>query len=282
MAHVSADIDNVANITDAIIDHYDGSKQDSFHNTLLNLKEEINYLDKTLEVIIQSYTSYKLLGSRTCRSVIPVIGRTMSFMLGTISESELDDVKRGINELSENQQDIIHILDEQITILNVSRVQIAQNRDAIIDLVKCMNLFDARLRKLTEVVPQQFEHIEMFVNIYSQMDLILSGIKDAIQRAVFYLANLRLELNMLSLDHLSPSTITPQALKLLLTQIKTRLPSSLKLPEDPETNIWHFYRTLTCTIILDGDKKVQVGKDQEKVQSEKDSHSKNRGGKKTN
>ena len=29
-------------------------------------------------------------------------------------------------------------------------------------------------------------------------------------------------------------------------------------------------------------KKVQVGKDQEKVQSEKDSHSKNRGGKKPN
>ena len=32
---------------------------------------------------------------------------------------------------------------------------------------------------------------------------------------------------------------------------------------------------------FDYDKKVQVGKDQEKAQSEKDSHSKNRGGKKT-
>ena len=30
------------------------------------------------------------------------------------------------------------------------------------------------------------------------------------------------------------------------------------------------------------DREVQVGKDQEKAQSEKDSHSKNRGGKKTN
>ena len=30
------------------------------------------------------------------------------------------------------------------------------------------------------------------------------------------------------------------------------------------------------------DKKIQVGKDQEKAQSEKESHSKNRGGKKTN
>ena len=33
---------------------------------------------------------------------------------------------------------------------------------------------------------------------------------------------------------------------------------------------------------LQFEKKVQVGKDQEKAQSEKDSHSKNRGGKKTN
>ena len=34
--------------------------------------------------------------------------------------------------------------------------------------------------------------------------------------------------------------------------------------------------------LLNIDKKVQVGKDQEKAQSEKDSHSKNRGGKKPN
>ena len=31
--------------------------------------------------------------------------------------------------------------------------------------------------------------------------------------------------------------------------------------------------------VYDTDKKVQVGKDQEKAQSERDSHSKNRGGK---
>ena len=36
------------------------------------------------------------------------------------------------------------------------------------------------------------------------------------------------------------------------------------------------YQSLECSTI----KKVQVGKDQEKTQSEKDSHSKNRGGKK--
>ena len=37
-----------------------------------------------------------------------------------------------------------------------------------------------------------------------------------------------------------------------------------------------------ATTTLNICKKVQVGKDQEKAQSEKDSHSKNRGGKKPN
>ena len=39
---------------------------------------------------------------------------------------------------------------------------------------------------------------------------------------------------------------------------------------------------ITCLKIYLYNKKVQVGKDQEKAQSEKDSHSKNRGGKKPN
>ena len=49
----------------------------------------------------------------------------------------------------------------------------------------------------------------------------------------------------------------------------------------------HIVSQLQCDYIcyqldLMGSQKVQVGKDQEKAQSEKDSHSKNRGGKKTN
>ena len=45
----------------------------------------------------------------------------------------------------------------------------------------------------------------------------------------------------------------------------------------PFNDLQHF-----STFICWRTKKVQVGKDQEKAQSEKDSHSKNRGGKKTN
>ena len=47
-----------------------------------------------------------------------------------------------------------------------------------------------------------------------------------------------------------------------------------------DSKIWHSVTPLLRTYEAYYRKKVQVGNDQEKVQSEKDSHSKNRGGKK--
>ena len=186
LAGIAADINQAANVTDAIISRY-GPKQDSFHETLTNLREEVDSLDRTLNGILQSYTNYRSLGSRTRRSLILGVGSVLSFLFGTLSESDIEDVRRGINDLSKNQQTIIHVLEEQMSLLNVSRVQIAENRNAIIDLVKCVNLFDQRLRSLANFMMKRFKEIEMFMNLYTQMDLILSGIKDALQRAVLYL-----------------------------------------------------------------------------------------------
>ena len=105
------------------------------------------------------------------------------------------------------------------------------------------------MNNLIRVIQEHFKHVEMFANVYAQMDLILGGIRDALQRGNLYLGNLLLELNMLSLNHLSPSLITPTDLKRLLTQIKAKLPPTLKLPEDHRSNIWYYYRTLTCLFV---------------------------------
>ena len=51
-------------------------------------------------------------------------------------------------------------------------------------------------------------------------------------------------------------------------------------PKDTRQEGDHFHWFIK--MLIHKTKKVQVGKDQEKAQSEKDSHSKNRGGKKPN
>ena len=165
---------------------------------------------------------------------------------------------RLLNDLSGNQQTVVHLLEEQMTILNISRVHIAENRQALLDLGECLNTFESRMNNLTQAIQERFKHVGMFANVYAHMDLILGGIRVDLQRGNLYLGNLRLELNMLSLNHLSPSLITPKDLKRLLTQIKAKLPPTLKLPEDHRSNIWYYYHTLTCTTILEDDRIVVV------------------------
>ena len=99
-----------------------------------------------------------------------------------------------------------------------------------------------------------FLRLGQFVNTYCQFKFILEEIGQSTQNAFVYLENLRTELNMLSLNHLSPSTITPKNLGELLLDIRNKLPSSIKLHADPVNNIWYFYNTITCYAYLDGHK----------------------------
>lgn len=69
-----------------------------------------------------------------------------------------------------------------------------------------------------------------------------------------HVQNLWIQLNMLSLGHLSPGLISPRELKRLLIEIKTKLPGTLRLPADPNQDIWSFYKLLTCSTTIDGNK----------------------------
>ena len=93
--------------------------------------------------------------------------------------------------------------------------------------------------------------LEQFTQLYLRLDLVVEEMKLTLRIMGFYLQHLHMELNMLSLSRLSPSTIVPPDLISLLQQIKTQLLASLKLPLDPVTDIWHFYKILTCEAVLE-------------------------------
>ncbi|CAC5408705.1 unnamed protein product [Mytilus coruscus] len=90
-----------------------------------------------------------------------------------------------------------------------------------------------------------------YLQAYLHMDMIIGEIKDLMNIAGDYLNHLQLQLNMLSLGHMSPSLISLGNLRVLLTDIKRRLPATLKIPGDEIKDIWNFYKFLTCSTVLD-------------------------------
>ena len=225
--------------------------------TFESLHDEIGMLNDTYQTVKDNFIDYQSLKSdqrRSKRSLLPIIGRAMSMLFGTVSDVDLETIRRSVEDLALNQESIIHILEQSMTILNLSGVEIAENRRAIMELVQCVQALDDKIKELESAFYTRFSRLEQFVNTYFQFKLILEEIRQSIQNAIVYLENLRTELNMLSLNHLSPSTISPKNLRELLLDIRNKLPASIKLPADPVNNIWYFYNTITCNAYLDGHK----------------------------
>jgi hypothetical protein len=82
---------------------------------------------------------------------------------------------------------------------------------------------------------------------------VLSEAHELVGKVREYLQNLKLQLNMLALCHLSSSVISQGEFRNELTGIESALTRQFRLPADPSQNLWAFYKTLACTTVLHDD-----------------------------
>ena len=66
----------------------------------------------------------------------------MSTLFGTVSENDLDNINRNIKALASNPKQIIHDLDVSLSVLNLTRMQVAENRRTIMDLIVVIQKLD--------------------------------------------------------------------------------------------------------------------------------------------
>ena len=109
---------------------------------------------------------------------------------------------------------------------------------------------DREISTLEEQFEKKIVRLEQFLHTYLQFKLIFDEISLMTQDAMFYLENFKLELNMLSLQHLSTNTISPSNLREMLYDVESRLPSNFELMSNPRNDIWYFYKTLTSVTYL--------------------------------
>lgn len=257
---ISNDLVRTNEIVVAITNFYKSSNLTGYVETFKSLHVEIDLLTDTYKSVYDNFDEYRTLSSsdpRNKRSLLPVIGQLMSTLFGTVSESDLENINRNIKALASNQEQIIHDLDVSLSVLNLTRMQVAENRRSIMDLIIVIQKLDKKIRQLEQTFEQKFVRLEQFIHTYLQFQMIFDEIKFTIQDAIFYLENLKSELNMLSMHHLSTSTISPKNLKALLIEVETKLPINFELPRDPRRDIWYFYKTLTCIIYLE-DNEIRI------------------------
>ena len=239
---------------------YRNTNRTGYEETFMSLHVEVDILTDTYNSIYDSFDDFQSLSvdnQRNKRSLIPIVGQLMSTLFGTVSENDLDNINRNIKALASNQKQIIHDLDVSLSVLNLTRMQVAENRRSIMDLIVVIQKLDVKVVELGQLLEQKFARLEQFIHTYLQFKMILDEIRLTTQEAVFYLENLKSELNMLSMHHLSTSTISPKNLQKLLIEVESKLPNNFELPRNSRKDIWYFYKTLTCVTYLE-DNEIRI------------------------
>lgn len=142
---------------------------------------------------------------------------------------------------------------DSITILNITRVELADNRRKINELVEGFKEMQVELGNITGELMIRVIKLEDCIRKYLRFLTIIEQLQKKLQALLDSIQNLQAQSDMLALGHLSPNIVEPFALKDHLLEVQAKLPHHLRLPANPTAELWYYYKSLGClTLIEDG------------------------------
>ena len=163
-----------------------------------------------------------------------------------VNREDVQIIKDNIQTLSSNQQTLMHTVGRGLTILNVTRGEVQENRIKINNIQGILNEAVARIE---EIYARQNNQIT-FNFAYAALRSIMYRLRTIVDEAAAVFVNLKLKIDFLLAGQLNPTVIDTNQLRTILQDIRDRLPKGLALPFDPEGNVLEFYKLLTCSAKL--------------------------------
>ena len=184
------------------------------------------------------------------RSLLPFVGGALSYLFGSVSETDLEVINQNMHKLEQNQKSVIHVLEKSMSILNTSRIQISENRDKINEAILTIAKIDKRVSEVTNIIGKEITNLEIFIEVFLRMDHAVKEINEQISIIKDSIHELGEKLNSLALGRLTPNVITPRSLQAILVQVQSKLDPKRGLPEDPVKNLWSYFEFLTARTVI--------------------------------
>ena len=202
-------------------------KQHPRYMVLLNMT--IDDMSLALDEILNMQTEASILithiSNRNKRSLLP-FGGLFGFLFGTADQADLNAIKADVKQLYQNQVDQTNVLNDIISITNVSRGQINENIkkinkiiDTIISLNKTLRLIEGQLGPLYTARRFMFMHTE-FISHHTRIRMVTRQITDDINLIRSYLSTF-------TTGKITPQITDPKHLRQELVKIYKQLPPKI-------------------------------------------------------
>ena len=181
MVRLRKDLELVKALFDVSKSRYfkDNEDFEAFKNTFEGLHQEVLYLESVEVSIKNDISQLSPIANpvRKRRSLLPFVGDALSWLFGTVSESDLKQIRNQISSLALNQRRIIHVVEQGLTIINESRVVIRENRQSIIEVIGRIREMDVKINQVTHELARRIKENCRFLEVYARIDLLIEKLR---------------------------------------------------------------------------------------------------------
>ena len=191
---------------------------------------------------------------RPKRSLLPFSG-LFHFLFGTTNDDDVRSMKQDIQKLHDNQISQSKVLNDVISIANISRGLINANIMKVSQIISTITFINDTMDSImNQLIPLFFAR--RFLLLHMESLIHHSRIRSLLGEMKIDTAQIKVYLNIHIVGKLTPSITDPVHLREELLQINKQLPTRLSLPEDSHRNIRHYYRFLTVSPVTHGNELV--------------------------
>ena len=119
-----------------------------------------------------------------------------------------------------------------------NRKHLIQLKTTIKSLITQINNFNNRSSFVVQTLAVK-------IKIYLELTQAIQHSRQVLHDISLIFHRLTLTIDMLTSQTFSPSVVRPDKLRNILKEIRKHLPKTLKLPVNPDKNIWPFYKMMT-------------------------------------
>ena len=251
----------------SLTNNTDTNSRGTFVSSLNNLKFKLLQQIQTFETqnkIDVSRTLNMLNGIRNMytqkgkthlkRSLLPWGGDLLNSLFGTATESDMDGIRNQLTGLSANQNDLVHVVENSLTMVNKTNTVAAQNRHAINTMTENIALVTDKLSNLRNLMMNQNKFANLRNQLSQQVNLVTNLMRNDLQKVNEMVYNLANELNQALQGDLSATLVEQSEFRNILSEIAEEIPDSLSLKSYEGINILWYYKNLPVTVIPDQNK----------------------------